>query len=86
MTEVVSMYISETMVIELSAFICQYRLFWVKLHGVAPPLQYAEGGDIGVLGGLQRSHSDHRQQHIPPILKIKTFYQGSESERIFSIF
>ena len=41
---------------------------------------------IGVLGGLQRSHSNHRQQHIPPLLKIKTFYQGSESERIFSIF
>ena len=35
---------------------------------------------------IQRSHSYHRQQHIRPILKIKTFYQGSESERIFSIF
>ena len=44
-----------------------------------------EGSDIGVLGGLQRSHSDHRQQHITPILKIKTFYQGSGSERIFLI-
>ena len=37
-------------------------------------------------GVIQRSHSDHQQQHMRPILKIKTFYQGSESERIFSIF
>ena len=35
---------------------------------------------------VQRSNSDHRQQHIRPIREIKTFYQGSESERIFSIF
>ena len=37
-------------------------------------------------GGIQRSPSNHRQQHITPILKIKTFYLHSESKRIFSIF
>ena len=50
--------------------------------------QGAEGSHNGVEGGrgIQRSHSNHRQQHFTPILKIKIDLKCFLKENLFSMF